>query len=61
MLIIGCNYHPAFQQIAFVDSDTGELEELRLRHRDAAEKVLPQSRGQGIKVRVEMMFQQLGD
>ena len=25
MLIIGCDYHPGFQQIAFVDTDTGEL------------------------------------
>ena len=25
MMIIGCDYHPAFQQIAFVDTETGEL------------------------------------
>ena len=25
MLIIGCDYHPGFQQIAFVDTETGEL------------------------------------
>ena len=25
MLIIGCDYHPSFQQIAFVDTETGEL------------------------------------
>jgi hypothetical protein len=25
MLIVGCDYHPSFQQIAFVDSETGEL------------------------------------
>jgi hypothetical protein len=30
MIIIGCDYHPAFQQIAFVDTDTGELQERRL-------------------------------
>ena len=24
MFIVGCDYHPAFQQIAFVDTDTGE-------------------------------------
>ena len=23
MLVIGCDYHPAFQQIAFVDTETG--------------------------------------
>jgi len=27
MIIIGCDYHPGFQQIAFVDTDTGELQE----------------------------------
>jgi transposase len=30
MLIIGCDYHPGFQQIAWVDTETGELEERRL-------------------------------
>ena len=38
MLIIGCDYHPAFQQIAFVDTETGELQERRLGHREEAEK-----------------------
>ena len=33
MLIIGCDYHPGFQQIAFVDTETGELSERRLAHR----------------------------
>ena len=32
MIIIGADYHPAFQQIALVDSETGELNELRLEH-----------------------------
>ena len=27
MMIIGCDYHPGFQQIAFVDTETGELQE----------------------------------
>jgi hypothetical protein len=30
MLIIGCDYRPAFQQIAFVDTETGECGERRL-------------------------------
>jgi hypothetical protein len=38
MIIIGADYHPAFQQIAFVDSETGELQERRLEHPEAAEK-----------------------
>jgi hypothetical protein len=36
MLIIGCDYHPGFQQIAFVDTETGELGERRLTHREEA-------------------------
>ena len=32
MKIIGCDYHPSFQQIAMVDLDTGEYVELRLLH-----------------------------
>ena len=31
MLIIGCDYHPGFQQIAFVDMETGDWCE-RARH-----------------------------
>ena len=38
MLIIGCDYHPGFQQIAFVDTETGELREQRLMHREGAEE-----------------------
>ena len=38
MRIIGCDYHPGFQQIGFVDSDTGECGERRLQHREEAEK-----------------------
>ncbi|MGA7592307.1 MAG: IS110 family transposase [Candidatus Sulfotelmatobacter sp.] len=38
MLIIGCDYHPGFQQIAFVDTETGELGERRLSHREEAEQ-----------------------
>jgi hypothetical protein len=37
-LIIGADYHPAFQQIAFVDTETGELQERRLDHPEEAEK-----------------------
>ncbi len=37
-MIIGCDYHPGFQQIAFVDTETGELQERRLEHREEAEK-----------------------
>jgi len=32
MLIIGCDFHSRFQQIAMLDSDTGEIIERRLEH-----------------------------
>src|SRR5467141_504687 len=54
MLIIGCDYHPGFQQIAFVDTDTGELQERRLQHREEAEKFYRDLAAQGVKVRVGM-------
>src|SRR6266705_3847304 len=54
MLIIGCDYHPSFQQIAFVDTDTGELQERRLEHREEAEEFYREVAVQGMKVRVGM-------
>ena len=45
MLIIGCDYHPGFQQIAWVDTDTGECGERRLSHREEAEQSLPHAGG----------------
>jgi transposase len=54
MLIIGCDYHPSFQKIAFVDTDTGELQERRLEHREEAEKFYRGLWVRGMKVRVGM-------
>jgi transposase len=54
MIIIGCDYHPGFQQIAFVDTETGEYEERRLQHREEAEKFYRDLAAQGMKVRVGM-------
>jgi transposase len=54
MLIIGCDYHPSFQQIAFVDTDTGEVQERRLEHREEAEKFYRDLAAQGMNVRVGM-------
>ena len=39
MIIIGVDFHPEFQQIALVDTDTGELEERRLHHRMKAKRL----------------------
>ena len=36
MIIIGVDFHPEFQQIASVNTDTGEFQEKRLGHREEA-------------------------
>jgi len=54
MIIIGADYPPGFQQIAFVDTDTGEFQERRLQHREEAEKFYRDLAAQGMKVRVGM-------
>jgi hypothetical protein len=54
MIIIGCDYHPGFQQIAFVDTETGEVQERRLQQREEAEKFYRDLAAQGMKVRVGM-------
>src|SRR5258706_2584873 len=54
MIIIGVDYHPGFQQIAYVDPDTGEFAERRLAHREEAEQFYRDLAGRGISVRVGM-------
>src|SRR5271157_5173137 len=54
MIIIGADYHPGFQQIAFVDTDTGELQERGLEHREEAETFYRDLATQGMRVRVGM-------
>ena len=54
MLIIGCDYHPGFQQIACVDTDTGELNEHRLAHREEAEAFYRILKQRNLSVRVGM-------
>src|SRR5438067_1903970 len=49
MIIIGCDYHPGFQQIAFVDTDSGEWNERKLGHREEAEQVYRQLKVRGKK------------
>jgi len=34
MKIVGCDFHPSFQQIAVLNTETGEIEERRLGNRD---------------------------
>jgi len=54
MLIIGCDYHPSFQQIAFLDNETGDVGERRLVHREEAEQFYSRLKEQNFKVRVGM-------
>ena len=55
MLIIGADDHPSFQQIAFLDQETGESGERRLNHSDGeAEKFYRDLKEQGSSVRVGM-------
>jgi transposase len=54
MIIIGCDYHPGVQQIAVVDTETGELQDHRLQHREQAEKFYRELAAQGVQVRVGM-------
>ena len=54
MIIIGADFHPEFQQMAFVDTDTGELREQRLTHREEAEQFYHSLAATGQQVRVGM-------
>ena len=54
MIIIGVDYHPEFQQIAFLDKDTGEFQEKRLSHPEEAEQFYRVLAATSQKVRVGM-------
>jgi len=53
MLIIGCDFHPGFQQVAIFDKQTGEYQEKRLSHREEAEFFYRSLSGQGVRVGME--------
>jgi transposase len=52
-MIIGCDFHPSFQQIAYVDAETGECGERRLCHREEAEQFYRLLAGKQVRVGVE--------
>jgi transposase len=54
MIIIGVDFHPEFQQIASVDTESGELQEQRLQHREEAESFYRELAARGVRVRVGM-------
>ena len=54
MKIIGCDFHPSYQQIAMVDTATGELWEGRLEHeRGEARRFYEALQGQPVRVGME--------
>ena len=54
MLIIGCDYHPGSQQLAMVDTETGERQERRRKHREEAEQFYRTLATSATKVRIGM-------
>src|SRR3989442_2557115 len=53
MIMIGIDFHPEFQQIASVDTETGEFQEKRLAHREDAETFYRALAGQKVRVGME--------
>ena len=53
MWIIGCDFHPRFQQIAFVNTEGGECGQRRLEHREEAEQFYRGLAGQAVRVGME--------
>jgi transposase len=55
MVLIGVDYHPSFQQIAFFEGETGECGEQQLNHSEGeAERFYRDLQQRGIRVRVGM-------
>jgi transposase len=51
MMIIGVDYHPSDQYVAFVDTETGECGERRLNHSEGeAEKFYRELAARGVSV-----------
>jgi transposase len=53
MMIIGCDFHPRFQQIAYVDAETGEYGERRLNHPAEAESFYRSLGGREVRIGLE--------
>jgi hypothetical protein len=53
MIIIGVDFHLEFQQIASVDTETGEFQEKRLAHPEDAEMFYRALAGQKVRVGME--------
>ncbi len=53
MMIIGCDYHPSFQQIAYVEQETGECGERCLHHLEEAVEFYRSLAGKTVRIGVE--------
>ena len=53
MIIIGCDFHPSFQQIAWVDTETGEVQERKLMHGDGEAERFYRQFSQPVRVGLE--------
>lgn len=53
MMIIGCDFHPGFQQIAYVDQETGECGDRRLSHAEEARRFYRSLTGRRVRIGVE--------
>lgn len=53
MLIIGCDFHPRFQQIAYLDQESGEYGERRLSHPEQAVEFYRSLPGRAVRIGLE--------
>lgn len=53
MMIIGCDFHPSFQQIAYVEQETGEYGERCLHHWEDAARFYRSLAGKRVRVGLE--------
>src|SRR5260370_37815377 len=60
MLIIGCDFHPRFQQIAYVDQESGEYGERRLNHPEDAGQFYRCLAGKPVRIGLEATVRMRG-
>jgi transposase len=53
MRIVGCDFHPSYQQIAVLDTETGEVEERSLTHASGEAETFYRNLGRGALVGME--------
>ena len=53
MIIIGCDFHPEFQQVAIVDTESGEYRQARLQHQEQARAFYAELAGREVVVGFE--------